>query len=48
MGALQLDLNVTDTFHIIIKDKKIRSVQTSSNDPDVYYKAEDWIKESSN
>jgi hypothetical protein len=30
--GVQLDLNVTDTFHIIIKDKKIRSVQTSSND----------------
>jgi hypothetical protein len=44
MSALQLDLNVTDTFHIIIKDKKIRSVQTSSNDPDIYYEAEEWIK----
>ena len=45
MKALQLDLNVTDTFHIIIKDRKIRSVQTSSNDPDVYYEAKDWIKQ---
>jgi hypothetical protein len=45
MSALQLDLNVTDTFNIIIKDKKIRSVQTSSNDPDVYYEAKDWIKQ---
>ena len=45
MSALQLDLNVTDTFHIIIKDRKIRSVQTSSNDPDVYYEAQDWIKQ---
>jgi hypothetical protein len=45
MKALQLDLNVTDTFHIVIKDKKIRSVQTSSNDPDVYYEAKDWIKQ---
>ncbi|EAR12619.1 hypothetical protein PI23P_08335 [Polaribacter irgensii 23-P] len=45
MSALELDLNVTDTFHIIIKDKKIRSVKTSSNDPVVYYKAKDWIKQ---
>lgn len=45
MIALQLDLNVTDTFHIIIKERKIRSVLTSSNDPDVYYKAEDWIRQ---
>jgi hypothetical protein len=45
MSALQIDLNVTDTFSIIIKDKKIRSVQTSSNDPDVYYEAKNWIKQ---
>jgi hypothetical protein len=45
MSALQLDLNVTDTFHIIIKDRKIRSVKTSSNDPDIYYEAKDWIKQ---
>ena len=44
MSALQIDLNVTDTFHIIIKDKKIQSVQTSSNDPDAYYEAKDWIR----
>ena len=45
MSALQLDLNVTDTFHIMIKERKIRSVQTSSNDPDIYYKAKDWISQ---
>ena len=45
MSALQIDLNVTDTFHIIIKDKKIQSVKTSSNDPDVYYEAKDWIRQ---
>ena len=45
MSALQLDLNVTDTFHIVIKERKIQSVQTSSNDPDVYYKAKDWIRQ---
>jgi|TARA_B110000914_G_C15353262_1_gene394941 hypothetical protein len=45
MKALQLDLNVTDTFHINIKNRKIQSIQTSSNDPDVYYEAKDWIKQ---
>ena len=45
MSALQLDLNVTDTFHIIIKDRKIRSVQTFANDPNIYYEAKDWIKQ---
>lgn len=45
MSALQLDLNVTDTFHITIKESKIRSVQTTSNDPDIYYEAKDWINQ---
>lgn len=45
MGALQLDLNVTDTFHITFKEKQILSVNTSSNDPDVYYEAKDWISQ---
>ena len=45
MSALQIDLNVTDTFHIIIKDKKIRAVKTFSNDPDVYYEAKDWTRQ---
>jgi len=45
MSALQLDLNVTDTFHITIKERQIRSVQTSSNDPDLYYKAKEWISQ---
>ena len=43
MSALQLDLNVTDTFHITIKNQQIRSVQTSSNDPDLYYEAREWM-----
>ncbi|HNP08734.1 MAG TPA: hypothetical protein PKN99_13985 [Cyclobacteriaceae bacterium] len=43
MSALELDLNVTDTFHITVKDKRIRSVFTSSNDPDIYYEAKEWI-----
>jgi hypothetical protein len=45
MSALQLDLNVTDTFHITINNGQIRSVQTSSNDPDIYYRAKDWISQ---
>tara|TARA_R110002049_G_scaffold41236_8_gene124510 strand:- start:317 stop:739 length:423 start_codon:yes stop_codon:yes gene_type:complete len=31
--ALKLSLNVTDTFHIVIKSEKITSITTSSNDP---------------
>ncbi|MGB5359977.1 MAG: hypothetical protein WBN27_08550 [Eudoraea sp.] len=45
MSALQIDLNVTDTFHITIKNQQIRSVETSSNDPDLYYEARDWIRQ---
>jgi hypothetical protein len=45
MSALQLDLNVTDTFHITIKNQQIRSVQTSSNDPDLYYEAREWMNQ---
>jgi len=45
MGALHIDFNVTDTFHIAIHDGKIRAVQTSSNDPDEYYEAKEWVKE---
>jgi hypothetical protein len=45
MAALKIDFNVTDTFHIVIKDKRIRSITNSSNDPDEYYKAKKWVKE---
>ena len=45
IGALGLALNVTDTFHLTIVNDKIRSVETSSNDPDLFYKAIDWIKQ---
>lgn len=44
MSALQIDFNVTDTFHIVVVDRQIRSVDTSSNDPDMYYEAKDWVK----
>ncbi|HTE33885.1 MAG TPA: hypothetical protein VK666_26065 [Chryseolinea sp.] len=43
MGALAIDFNVTDTFHISIQDGKIVSVKTSSNDTDEYYEAKKWV-----
>ncbi len=45
MAALTIDFNVTDTFNISIRNGKIRSVQTSSNDPAVYYEAKEWVKQ---
>ncbi|MEQ8364327.1 MAG: hypothetical protein RH948_15745 [Cyclobacteriaceae bacterium] len=45
MSALQIDFNVTDTFKICIRNGKIQEVQTSSNDPDEYYAAKEWVKE---
>lgn len=45
MAALQLDFNVTDTFHLTIHEGRIHSVQTSSNDPAVYYEAKEWVKQ---
>lgn len=44
IGALEVDFNVTDTFHLTIINKKIQSIETSSNDPDLFYEAKDWIK----
>jgi len=44
MGALNIDFNVTDSFHISILNDQIVSVQTTSNDLDVYYEAKDWVK----
>jgi hypothetical protein len=44
MAALHIDFNVTDTFHILIQKGKIHSVKTSSNDPDAYYEAKEWVK----
>jgi hypothetical protein len=43
MGALAVDFNVTDTFHISIQNGRILSVKTSSNDLDVYYEAKEWV-----
>jgi hypothetical protein len=45
MAALQIDFNVTDTFRLTIRDGHIRRVENSSNDPDEYYQAKDWVKQ---
>ena len=44
IGALELDFYVTDTFHLTIVNQEIRSIETSSNDPDLFYEAKDWTK----
>ncbi|MCW5515702.1 hypothetical protein [Muriicola sp. Z0-33] len=44
IAALEVDFNVTDTFHLTIVNSEIRSINTSSNDPDLYYTAKGWIK----
>ena len=43
MSALAIDFNVTDTFHIVLKNGEIVSVTTSSNDNAEYYKAKEWV-----
>jgi hypothetical protein len=43
IGALQIDLYVTDTFHLTIVNQHIHSVNTSSNDPVEYYRAKEWV-----
>jgi len=45
MGGLNLDFNVTDSFHLTVVNGQIRHVETSSNDPDVYYEAKEWVKQ---
>ena len=45
IGALGIDFNVTDTFHLTFRDGQIVSVSNSSNDPQAYYDANDWVKE---
>lgn len=44
IGALKIDFNVTDTFHLTIHKGEIRNVQTSSNDPEIYHEAKEWVK----
>src|SRR5690348_14421743 len=43
MTALAIDFNVTDTFHISVRNGTITSVKTSSNDVDTYYQAKEWV-----
>jgi hypothetical protein len=45
MGALKIDFNVTDTFHISIRNGSIHSVTTASNDLEEYYQAKEWVKQ---
>jgi hypothetical protein len=44
IGALGIDFNVTDTFHLIVVDGQITSVTNSSNDPQAYWDAEEWVR----
>jgi hypothetical protein len=45
IGALGIDVNVTDTFHITFSDAQIVSVTNSSNDPQAYYDAQEWVED---
>ena len=45
IGALDLDVNVTDTFHLTFSGNRVVHVETSSNDPDAYYEAQSWVEE---
>ena len=44
VGALGIDFNVTDTFELSFSDGRISSVKNSSNDPQIYYDAENWVR----
>ncbi|MFT6438140.1 MAG: hypothetical protein ACJAVI_006226 [Candidatus Azotimanducaceae bacterium] len=43
MQALGIDFNVTDTFNITFLNKQITSVDTTSNDLQVYHDAGAWV-----
>ena len=45
MAGLNINFNVTDTFRLTIDRGRIRSVENSSNDPDAYYEAKEWVKQ---
>jgi hypothetical protein len=40
---LEVDFNVTDTFHVSFENGDIVNVDTSSNDQPIYYEARVWI-----
>ena len=44
MLALGIDFKVTDTFEVSFENGEIRSVETSSDDMQVYYDAAEWVK----
>ncbi len=44
MAALGIPFDVTDTFSLSIERGKIVSVETSSNDLDVFHSTQDWVK----
>ena len=44
MLALGIDFNVTDTFEISFVNSEIKSVETSSDDLQVYYDAAEWVR----
>jgi hypothetical protein len=44
MLALGIDFKVTDTFEISFENGEIKSVETSSDDMQVYYNAAEWVK----
>ncbi len=41
--ALGIDFNVTDTFIISFEGASMEGVETSSNDPQLYHDARDWV-----
>jgi hypothetical protein len=45
MLALDIDFNVTDTFELSFADGEIDSVETSSNDLQVFWDAREWVNE---
>jgi hypothetical protein len=45
ISALGIDFNVTDTFHLTIDSGQVVAVNNSSNDPQAYFDAEQWVRE---
>jgi hypothetical protein len=43
MAALRIDFDVTDSFHLSVSEGQIHSVETSSNDLEVFREAEAWV-----
>jgi len=43
--ALELEMHVTDSFHITFANGSIASIETSSNDPPLFHEARQWVRE---